>query len=188
MESAGKRKIKKLKYFIIIFILITSLIGYTNSKNETVKTNDLLTDKKIVETDTISSLKVYKYIEYGYQIAYPQTYSADLSGGHSPVANPEFGMRLSLTSKDGQPALDIDSIDKVNYKDKYQNVEGFIKYTKLNVKLEEGITINNEHNKIYKLEGDNYYFSFFENEKYIFQLSSSSKDVLKTVMTTFKFI
>ncbi len=110
-----------------------------------------------------------------------------MSGGHSPAANPEYEMRLSLYSKDSQLRLDIDSVDKVNYKDKYQNVEDFIKYKHLNIKFDEDFIINDKHNKIYKSESEDYYFSFLENEKYIFQLSSSSKDILKKIMNTFKF-
>lgn len=179
---------RKIKFFTIIFLLAISLIGCSSSKNEALKTNDIITNKKVVETDASPNLKVYKYIEYGYEIAYPQNYNISLSGGHSPEANPEFGMRLSLYSEDNQSGLDIDSIDKANYKNKYENVEDFIKYKYLNLKLDEDFIINDKYNKIYKLEGDNYYFSYFENKDYIFQLSSSSKDVLKKIIPTFKFI
>jgi hypothetical protein len=93
-----------------------------------------------------------------------------------------------LYSKYSRIILDIDSIDKVSYRDKYLNVEEFIKYKQRKVKFDEDIIIDNKHNKIYKSEDDNYYFSFFENEKYIFQLSSSSKKFLKKIMATFTFI
>lgn len=142
----------------------------------------------IAETDIPPDWKVYRYSDYGYEIAYPREYNAALSGGHSPVANPELGMRLSLSSKDNQPGLDIDSINKVDYKDKYQNVEEYIKYKHLTIMFDENITINNKANKIYKLKDDNHYFSFFENENYIFQFSSNSKEILKKIMTTFIFV
>lgn len=171
-----------------MLILVTSLFGCSSFKNKALSTNETITGGKVAEDDASSNMKVYKYVEYGYEIAYPQNYDIELSGGHSPAANPEFEMRLSVYTKDGLPGVDIDSINKVNNKDKYQNVEEFIKYKHLNVKFDEDIIINDKHNKIYKLEDDNYYFSFFENDKYIFQLSSSSKDILKKIMMTFRFI
>jgi hypothetical protein len=137
--------------------------------------------------DIPSNMKVYQYKDYGYEIAYPQDYKVQISGGHSPLANPEFGMRLSLYSKDN-PGLDIDSIDKINFKDKYQSIGEFISYKHLDIKPDEDVIVHDNQNTIYKLEGDNYYFSFFENDKYIFQLSSSSKALLKTVIEYFKFI
>jgi hypothetical protein len=145
-------------------------------------------NEEVVETDTPLNMKAYRYNEYGYEIGYHPSFDIEISGGHSPAANPEYGMRLSLYSKDSQLRLDIDSVEKVNYKDKYQSVEDFIKYKHLNIKFDEDFIINDKHNKIYKSESEDYYFSFLENEKYIFQLSSSSKDILKKIMITFKFI
>lgn len=161
---------------IVTFLFVSLMIGCASVKNN-----------PIVAGDVSSNMKVYQYRDYGYEIAYPQEYEVQISGGHSPLANPEFGMRLSLYSKDN-PSLDIDSIDKVNYKDKYQSIEEFIIYKHLDIKLDEDYIIDEKTYKIYKLEDDNYYFSFVENDKYIFQLSSSSKTLLRQIIQTFKFI
>jgi hypothetical protein len=141
-----------------------------------------------ITTSVPLNMKIYRYSEYGYEISYPQNYIVVLSGGHSPVANPEYGMRLSLHSKDGIFTLDIDSVDKVKCMNKYKNYKEFIKYKLLNLKLDGEIIIKQKKNEIYKLEDDNYYFSFIENDEYIFQLSSNSKDLLKTIMLNFRFI
>lgn len=172
---------KKLKYLLIMVIFAASLTACAEPVKE-------VSADEPAETAIGSSYKTYKYIEYGYEISYPETYGASISGGHSPAANPEFGMRLSLSSPDSPAALDIDSIDKAGFEEKYQNSEDFIKYKKLKVKLDEEIMENDSKIKIYRLEDDDYYFSFFENEKYIFQLSSGSKDLLKDMAATFKFI
>lgn len=167
---------RKFISLIIVFLLVGSLMGCRIYKNNTT-----------IASDAPSNMKVYQYKDYGYEVAYPQGYQVQISGGHSPVANPEFGMRLSLYSKDN-PYLDIDSIDNINYKDMYQNTEEFINYMHLNIKFEEDLIVDDKHYKIYKLEDDNYYFSFVESDKYIFQLSSSSKTFLKRTIATFKFI
>ena len=167
---------KKIISYIIILLIICSLIGCASSRNSIITADDIF-----------SNLKFYQNDDYGYEIGYPQDYEMQISGGHSPIANPEYGMRLSLYSK-GKPSLDIDSIDKANYKDKYQNIEEFINYKHLNIKFDEDVILDDKQNKIYKLDGDNYYFSFFENNEYIFELSSSSKDLLKLIMVSFKFI
>jgi hypothetical protein len=135
-----------------------------------------------------SNFKIYKNSDLGYEIVYPENYQVQLSGGHSPAANPEFEMRLSLYSKEGLTWLDIDSINKVDYKDKYQSVEDFIKYKQLNIREHEDFIVNDKAYKIYILKDDKYYFAYFENDKHIFQLSSSSKDMLKSIMTNFKLI
>lgn len=178
---------RKIKYISVLCILITLFMGCSSLKNEVQKKNNIATDNKDFKTDTSANMKRFKNIEAGYKIAYPKNYEVQQSGGHSPVANPEYEMRLSLYSKDGLPGLDIDSINKVNYKDKYRNIEGFIKYKRLNLKIDENFIINSESNKIYRLEEENYFFVFFENDKNIFQLSSSSKDILKKIMISFKF-
>lgn len=49
-------------------------------------------------------------------------------------------------------------------------------------------SINNGEHKIYRIKGDDYYFVFFSNESYIFQLSSSSKELLVKIARTFTFI
>lgn len=178
---------RKIKYFSVLCILVTLLMGCSSLKNEVQKTSNTITDKKVVETNVFANLKSYKNIEAGYEIAYPENYEIQQSGGHSPLANPEYEMRLSLYSKEGLPGLDIDSINKLNYKDKYRNIESFIKYKHLNLKTDEDFIINSKSNKIYRLEGENYFFVFFENNKNIFQLSSSTKDILKKIMISFKF-
>jgi outer membrane murein-binding lipoprotein Lpp len=142
-----------------------------------------------IKADIPLDWKAYRYPEYGYEVSYPESYNTNVSGGHSPVANPEFGMRLSLYSNDREPNLDIDSIDKVNFKDKYKNTEDFIKYKfKSNIIFDENIVIKNNNNKIYKIKDDNYYFAYFENTNFIFQFSCSSKETLKKIMSTFNFI
>lgn len=190
---------KKPIYALLVFITITILAScssqaVSNAILENIPVSSNTTSQIAsqtpngVETDIPSNWKVYRYSDYGYEVAYPQNYNAVLSGGHSPVANPELGMRLSLSSKGSQPGVDIDSIDKADYKDKYQNVEEYINYKHLNIMFDEDIIINDKTNKIYKLEEGDYYFSFFDNENYIFQISSGSKEILKKIMATFNFI
>lgn len=176
----------KIRFFIVLLILVILLMGCSSSKNEALSTSGPVTNKKIIGTYASTDLKFYKYNELGYEIVYPENYFIDLSGGHSQEANTEYETRLSLYSKDGKPGLDIDTINKVNYKDKYKNAEDYIKYKNLNIKIEEDVIINDMFNKIFKMEGDNYYFAFFENDRYIFQLSSGSKDFLKKIMMTFR--
>jgi cell division protein FtsB len=225
---------RKLIYFIMVFILITSLVGCSNFKNESQKTNKTTTNEKDIEglkqqinklntdysnlklvntqlesenstlkenidefnmpkeirPDIPLDWKVYRYLQYGYEVAYPENYYASISGGHSPAANPELEMRLSLSTKDNsQPWVDIDSIGKTNYKDKYQNVEDYIKYKfQDGIVFDENIIVNNHINKIYKMKDDNYYFSFIENRSFIFEFSCSSKEILQKIMNTFIFI
>lgn len=170
----GIVRMSKAIKVIFIMLLLSSLAGCASVKSNT-----------LTITDAPSDMKIYKYEDYGYEIAYPKDYEVQISGGHSPIANPELGTRLSLFSKNN-PGLDIDSIDKLNFKDKYQNIEEYINYKHLDIKPDEDFNANDKNNKIYKLDGDNYYFSFFENDKYIFQLSSNSKTLLKKVMENFK--
>ncbi len=132
-----------------------------------------------------SDWKMYRYLEYGYEVAYPTDYSPSISGGHSVAANPEFGMRLSLYSKDNHPTVDIDSI-KI---DTFHNIDNFIKSKYRGDMTPDGsISINNENHNIYSINGDDYYFVFFSNGSYIFQLSSSSKELLTKIARTFAFI
>jgi len=132
-----------------------------------------------------SDWKVYRNLEYGYEVAYPTDYSPSISGGHSVAANPEFGMRLSLYSKDNRPTVDIDPI-KI---DTFHNIDNFIKIQYRGDMMPDGsVSINNENYNIYRINNDDYYFVFFSNDSYIFQLSSSSKEILTKIIRTFAFI
>ncbi len=129
--------------------------------------------------------QIYRYLEYGYEVSYPPDYNPSISGGHSVTANPEFGMRLSLYSKDNQPAVDIDTI-KI---DTFHNVDNFIKSKyRDEMTSDGGFSINHENHNIYCINGDDYYFVFFSNKSYIFQLSSSSKELLTKIARAFVLI
>lgn len=129
--------------------------------------------------------KIYRYLEYGYEVAYPEDYSPIISGGHSVAANPVFEMRLSLLPKDKLPLVDIDSVTI----DTFQSVDNFIKISfKGEMLIDSSLSVNNVNYGIYKLKDDNYYFVFFANKSHIFQMSSSSKEFLKEIARTFKFI
>lgn len=155
-----------------------------------ISNNSSIADKNVIGNENnmpevSSNWKIYKYPEYGYEVSYPPDYNPSISGGHSVAANPEFEMRLSLYSKDNQPAVDIDSI-KI---DTFHNVDNFIKSQYRDEMTPDGsISLNDENHKIYCINGDDYYFVFFSNKSYIFQLSSSSKELLTKIARTFVFI
>jgi len=129
--------------------------------------------------------KIYRYLEYEYEVAYPEDYSPSISGGHSVVANPEYEMRLSLLPKDNLPLVDIDSVTI----DTFQSVDNFIKIKfKDEMIIGGSLSVNNVNYGIYKPKDDNYYFVFFSNKSHIFQISSSSKEFLQKIAGTFKFI
>lgn len=179
---------KKIIILIILMVIVSSIVIYTNNIFHDYLRKDGNQSVSVMPTSVPLNMKTYRYNEYGYEVSYPQSYNAVLSGGHSPVANPEYEMRVSLYSKGGRTILDIDSVNKIDYMNKYENYNEFIKYKRLNLSLNEEIIIKNKKNKIYKLVDDNYYFSFLENDKYIFQLSSNSKDLLKTIMFNFRLL
>lgn len=201
---------KKVICIIFIFGLTVSFIG-CSSGDKSVSANSTTTinnntedlnqqiDKLKSENDTLktqigefhwpkenppgtpSGWNVYRYLEYGYEVAYPDNYKPSISGGHSVAANPEFEMRLSLSSKDNQHTVDIDSINI----DSFHTVDNFIKSKYKGEMLIDGSNVNY---KIYRIKGDNYYFVFFSNASHIFQISSSAKDILQKIAQTFIFI
>lgn len=179
---------KKIIINIFLMIIVCSKIIYANNIFHDYLRKESNQSVSVIATSNPSNMKTYRYNEYAYEVSYPQSYNAVLTGGHSPMANPEYEMRLSLYSKDGRTTLDIDSVNKIDYKDKYENYKDFIKYKRLNLSLDEEITIKNKKNNIYILLDDNYYFSFIENDKHIFQLSSNSKALLKTILSNSRFI
>lgn len=191
--KANKKEIEELKQKVNEINSQCSNLKLANTQleleNDTLKTDaDEFHSPKTIGVEIPENWKMYRYLELGYEIAYPQDYNLGISGGHSPAANPELGMRLSLSSKDNQVSLDIDLIDKVGYEDKYTNAEEYVKFKNMNLIIDEDNSVNIDNNKIYKLEGETYYLFFVENENYIFRLSSSSKETLKKVIKTFRFI
>lgn len=179
-----------MKIILLILLIVSAgknSIYLNNSLNHNYYTKNYKNEIAVAD-DVQPNMKVYRYSEYGYEVSYPQNYNVVISGGHSPVANPEYEMRLGLYSKDSRNTLSIDTINKVIFRDKYSNFDEFIKYKGLNLRFDEEVTINHNHRKIYKVKGDNYYLSSFENDKYIFQFSSSSKEFLEKIMSTFKFL
>lgn len=175
---------------ILILLIVTVGISSKYSKDRFNFNYELITKhNKIVAADVVpSNMKVYRYEECGYEVSYPYNYFVVLSGVHSPVTNPEYGMRLSLHSEDRRIIMDIDSVNKINYRDKYENYVEFIKYKHLNLSLDEENIVKHKPISIYRLKDEDYYFLFFENDEHIVQLSSNSKEFLKTIMITFRFI
>ncbi|WP_308898509.1 hypothetical protein [Candidatus Desulfosporosinus nitrosoreducens] len=128
--------------------------------------------------------KIYRYLECGYEIAYPENYEPSISGGHSVVANPEYEVRLSLYSKE-QPYVDIDSIRI----DTYKSIINFIQNNfKNRIVIDGNMVVNNVNCNIYKSVEENYYYIFLSNSRYIFQISSESKETIEKVSKTFMFI
>lgn len=179
---------KKIIISTFLIVIVSSKVIYTNNVFHDYLREESNQSVSVMATSVPLNMNTYRYNEYGYEVSYPQSYNTGSSGGHSPVANPEYEMRLSLCSWDSKTKLDIDTVNKIDYMDKYENYKEFIKYKRLNLSLSEEIFIKNKKNKIYRLVADNYYFSFLENEKYIFQLSSNSKDLLKTILFNFRFL
>lgn len=136
-----------------------------------------------------SKWKAHKYADYGFEFACPQSYRVEESSGHSPMANPEYGERISLYSTTGDWAdLDIDQITKEgDFADKYHTAEEFIQYQDYPFDLQEEYTANEESHTIYGVKGQ-YYRSYFENDKTIFELTCTSRHFLKKIMGTFKLI
>lgn len=163
----------------------TEFAKMNNGTSSINKQVDNSCDSRENPPEVYSDWKIYKYPEYGYEVSYPPDYSPSISGGHSVDWNPEFGMRLSLYSKDNHPTVDIDSI-KI---DTFDSIDNFIKNKyRGDMTPDESFSINNENHNIYSINGDDYYFVFLSDGSYIFQLSSSSKELLTKIARTFTFI
>jgi hypothetical protein len=134
--------------------------------------------------------KTYRNEELKFEFKYPDNYKIDITGGHSPLAHPELGIRISIIPKGvtpdiNNPYIDINLINPAYF----VSLDDYISKTYENRISPIGeLSIGNIVVKIYKLENADFFYTFLRNESSIFDISSPSKDFLVKVLSTFRFL
>jgi hypothetical protein len=137
-----------------------------------------------------ASWKTYRDEELKIEFKYPDNYRIDVTGGHSPLAHPELGIRISIMPKGitpdiNNPYIDINLVNPAYF----ASLDDYIskKYENRISPIDE-LSIGNIVIKIYKLENADFFYTFLRNKSSIFDISSPSKDFLVKVLSTFRFL
>jgi hypothetical protein len=150
---------------------------------------DIISTFKFLEEET-ANWKTYRNEELKIEFKYPDNYKIDITGGHSPLAHPELGIRISIIPKGitpdiNNPYIDINLVNPAYF----ASLDDYIPKTYENrISPIDELSIGNIVIKIYKLENADFFYIFLRNKGPIFDISSPSKDFLVKVLSTFRFL
>lgn len=133
--------------------------------------------------------QVYSNELLGFQLAYPEDYKIDESGGHSPLANPEVRGNIRIDPKVPGPdtpnleilVIDVSEFSSLqDYMDKKYR-DGFIPVGQ--------VKIQNRDYEILRLGNWDSFYVFLENQDYVFAVNSPfGEELMKEILSTFKFL
>lgn len=132
--------------------------------------------------------ETYRNEEYGFEIRYPNEYKIEISGGHSPAANPELLSRISVVAQRPDITTSYVDIQMVDGK-QFSGIEDYKtkKYQKEFVLIDR-TDVEGVDYQVFRLGNWDFFFVFLENKDYIFNISSPDKEFLTQILSTFRFI
>lgn len=124
--------------------------------------------------------KVYRYFDYGFQIAYPGEYKIKAN-----IQTQDGGRGLKIYSDDQSVFLDVKAIKLDKFRDEKEYVIGTYEYK---VYPKNKVIINNQELELYKLQGNKHYYIFLKTVSHIIEVNSPSEEFLIEVVKTIKYI
>lgn len=124
--------------------------------------------------------KIYRYFDYGFQIAYPRDYKLITN-----IENQDGSRGMKIYSEDQSVFVDVRMIKCDGYNDIKDYVINTYEYK---VYPKSKVGVNNQEYDLYKLQGSKHYYIFLVNKKYILEINSPSEELLVNIIKTIKFI
>jgi hypothetical protein len=129
--------------------------------------------------------KTFRNGKFGFQLKYPATHRVEASGGHSPLAHPEYLARFSILPNakvsPTSPRMDIDVASGRQFTSERDFVE-----TEFDgrLRLEGTTTLAGSIHTLYSFQG--YHFVFIRHGRYILSFSSPTKQFLLALTVTLR--
>jgi sensor c-di-GMP phosphodiesterase-like protein len=211
----GKKRISTFNIFIFFLCIIAAVLVFSifkgiisikkensqlkkqihileKTKKELVEENSNLNEKiksfqepEVSSPDIPDGWKIYRCLDLGFEVGYPEGGKVDISEDYSPSAHPEQNVRVSVISNDNNTYVNINAVFLDSYKSINEYIKGVYEYK---VYVKKTVYINNQKYDLYKLSGSKHYYIFLKNKSYILDLNSPSEEFLLKVLGTFKFI
>src|SRR5262249_1356799 len=123
--------------------------------------------------------------QFGFQLRHPASHTVEVSGGHSPLAHPQYLARFSITPKtQWTPESAHIDIDVANAR-QFSNTRAFVK-TEFDGRLrpEGKASFAGSTHTLYSFQG--YHFVFISHGRYILAFSGPSRRFLLAVAVTLR--
>lgn len=161
-------------------------------KNEELQKENLSLKKLIVELhspkdippDVPEGWKIYRFLEFGFEIGYADGSNINIEPSNDNSKNTNGEIEFIISSSNSNDLV----IYAVNIQE-YNNINNYLnRFHKGRLYVKKSIYINNQKIDLYKKSGEKHYHFILKNKNHIFDINSSSEELLIQTIGTFKFI